>query len=54
MLVVPITWEVEIRELSLKAGWGKNVRPYLENKLKVKVLEAWLKWYSTYLASMRS
>jgi hypothetical protein len=35
-------WREE--DLSLRPALGKSERPYLKNKLKQKVLEAWLKW----------
>jgi hypothetical protein len=31
----------------------KNVRPYLKNAIKKKVLVEWLKWETTCLASVR-
>jgi hypothetical protein len=46
MPVIPVTWEAEVGAFQFEAGLGKSakcVRPYLENKLKAKVLEVWLK-----------
>jgi hypothetical protein len=42
--MVPATGEAVDRWIMVQASLGKKVRPYLENNLKQKRLEMWLKW----------
>jgi uncharacterized protein (DUF736 family) len=44
MPVIPATQEVEVGGSWSKASLGKSGGPYLENKLKARRLESWLKW----------
>jgi hypothetical protein len=37
MPVIPATWEMRIRSSWFEACLGKRERPYLKNKLKVKM-----------------
>jgi hypothetical protein len=54
MPTIPATREAEVGRLQSKANLGKRTRPDLKkNRLKAKVLQAWFKWYSACLASMR-
>jgi hypothetical protein len=44
MPVIPATQEVEVRGSWSEASQGKSVRPYLKNKLKIKMIGVGLQW----------
>jgi hypothetical protein len=53
MPAIPITWEAK-KDFGVRTALTKSVRLFLKNNLKQNRLEAWLRWYSTCLARVRS
>jgi hypothetical protein len=48
--VIQAAGESEGEDHCFGVGQGKSLKPYLKNELKVKELDAWLKWSSKYMA----